>query len=67
MRGVSVIPKTAREDRLEENLRLFPLGAVQFGTINGLSDHLGAIRFLDPKEHVGFDIFDEENDQPVVS
>ncbi|KAH9907303.1 aldo-keto reductase [Xylariomycetidae sp. FL2044] len=33
--------------------------------IDGLSSTTGPIRFLNPSPHIGFDIFDEENDQPL--
>ncbi|KAK8085058.1 NADP-dependent oxidoreductase domain-containing protein [Apiospora hydei] len=50
-----------------------PLEAVlsgPYGPMKGSPDLLkmtrsGALRFLDPKPHIGFDIFDEENDQPI--
>lgn len=66
-RGTSVIPKTANKSRLQENLCIAPLNQKHFATIDTLSTTIesGPIRFLDPSEHLGFDIFDEEIDQPV--
>ena len=66
MRGVSVIPKTARAERLSENLKLSALQIEQMHKINALESTVGPIRYLDPREYVGFDVFDEDNDQPVV-
>ena len=66
MRGVSVIPKTARVERLAENLELATLGPEQMKDISALGSTVGPVRYLDPKEHVGFDVFDEELDQPVA-
>jgi alcohol dehydrogenase (NADP+) len=65
MRGVSVIPKTARQDRLAENLQLFTLASEHFDRITSLSHETGIVRYLDPKDYIGFDIFDETEDQPV--
>ena len=33
--------------------------------IDRLAERGGEIRFLDPRDHVGFDVFDEGGDQPV--
>ena len=33
--------------------------------INQLAEEKGQIRFLDPRNHIGFDIFDEILDQPM--
>ncbi|KAI1356444.1 aldo-keto reductase [Xylaria sp. FL0043] len=64
-RGIPVIPKSAQEDHLKENLALGKLSDGDFDMVDKLSEFRGPIRFLDPKPHIGFDIFDEENDQPV--
>ncbi|KAK7991738.1 hypothetical protein PG988_000532 [Apiospora saccharicola] len=64
-RGIPVVPKSVHESRLRENLNLFSLPEVDFQKVNQLSHKTGAIRFLNPKPHIGFDIFDEENDEPV--
>ena len=62
MHGVSVIPKTARTERLSENLELSALNPAQVHEISSLGSTIGPIRYLDPREHVGFDVFDEEED-----
>ena len=65
-RGTSVIPKTVHEDRLTENMGLFKLNDVQFKKIDCLSNKVGTVRYLDPTGHIGFDIFDELHDQPIL-
>jgi len=65
LRGVSVIPKTAREGRLEENLGLFRLNNQHIDRISSLSRETGPVRYLDPRDYIGFDVFDELEDQPV--
>jgi alcohol dehydrogenase (NADP+) len=65
MRGVSIIPKTTRQDRLAENLELLRLASEHFDYISSLSQETGIVRYLDPKDYIGFDIFDETEDQPV--
>ncbi|KAK8061557.1 aldo-keto reductase [Apiospora phragmitis] len=64
-RGIPIVPKSVHKSRLGENLNLLSLPEVDFQTFNQLSHKTGAIRFLNPKPHIGFDIFDEENDEPV--
>jgi diketogulonate reductase-like aldo/keto reductase len=64
-RGVPVIPKSNKEHHMHENLHLVRLPEDKFHIIDQLSASQGPIRFLDPRQHLGFDIFDEENDQPV--
>ena len=32
---------------------------------NQLAEERGQIRFLDPRDHIGFDIFDQSHDQPT--
>lgn len=66
-RGTAVIPKTVHEDRLAENMGLFKLNDVQFNRIDCLSSKAGAVRYLDPTGHIGFDIFDELYDQPILN
>ena len=62
-----MIPKTARVERLSENLMLLELQTEQVNEIKTLGTTVGPIRYLDPREHVGFDVFDEQNDQPVAN
>lgn len=50
---------------MEENLQLRILPREAFQAVSDIWLKRGPIRFLDPSSHLGFDIFDEENDQPV--
>ncbi|CAK37432.1 uncharacterized protein An01g14370 [Aspergillus niger] len=63
--GISVIPKTVRQSRMVENLDLKQLPDKDMETIYDLSKKKGEVRYLDPKNHIGFNIFDERHDQPV--
>lgn len=65
-RGTAVIPKTVHENRLVENLGLFRLRDESFREINELSSKTGTVRYLDPSAHVGFDVFNELDDEPVM-
>lgn len=64
-RGIPVVPMSVHESRLRENLNLFSLPEADFQRVNQLTHRAGSIRFLDPSPYIGFDIFDEENDEPV--
>ncbi|KAL9608531.1 MAG: hypothetical protein Q9167_006645 [Letrouitia subvulpina] len=64
-RGSSVVPKTVRETRMDENRQLFRLDETDMKHIDHLAEEQGHIRFLDPRDHIGFDIFDESCDQPA--
>ena len=64
-RGTSVIPKTIHDERLVENLNIFVLSKEQFDKIDSLASEVGAVRYLDPRGHIGFDIFDETRDEPI--
>ncbi|KFY40756.1 hypothetical protein V495_05287 [Pseudogymnoascus sp. VKM F-4514 (FW-929)] len=66
-RGVSVVPKTVQADRMVENRELSRLSDKDMAKINKIVESTGAVRYLDPKEHIGFDIFTESLDEPVVS
>jgi alcohol dehydrogenase (NADP+) len=44
---------------------LIKLNGYQMSVVNNLASMKGYVRFLDPKEYIGFDIFDEDRDQPV--
>ncbi|MCJ1378549.1 hypothetical protein MMC17_001648 [Xylographa soralifera] len=65
-RGTAVIPKTSNKLRLAENLEIAVLNEKDFETINSLAREANTIRYLDPKGHVGFDVFDELRDEPVT-
>ena len=46
-------------------MQLIELDVENFNRVNSLSKATGALRYLDPTGHIGFDIFDEVYDQPV--
>ncbi|KAL2114388.1 hypothetical protein VUR80DRAFT_8078 [Thermomyces stellatus] len=64
-RGVPVIPKSVTEAHMRQNLDLKILPDNAFEIVEKVSAEKGPIRFLDPSAHLGFDIFDEEHDQPT--
>ncbi|KAI0187399.1 NADP-dependent oxidoreductase domain-containing protein, partial [Xylaria flabelliformis] len=65
-KGIPVVPKSVQEHHLRQNLQLFRLCDTDFRSIEDLLSQRGPIRFLNPSPHIGFDIFDEENDQPTA-
>lgn len=65
MRGTSVIPKTVHEARMRENRDLFLLSDEDMTRINSLAADKGIVRYLEPKDYIGFDIFNEEADEPL--
>jgi len=60
------VPKTIQASRLEENRQIFNLDDSAMNIINQLAEGRGQVRFLDPRAHIGFDIFDESHDQPTM-
>ncbi|KAH6678873.1 aldo-keto reductase [Plectosphaerella plurivora] len=64
-KGVPVVPKSVTEAHLVQNLQLKELPESLFQIVDGLSAAKGHLRFLDPSHHLGFDIFDETEDQPT--
>jgi hypothetical protein len=52
---------------MKQNLQLKRLPDDLFRAVDTISSQRGPIRFLDPSRHIGFDIFDEELDQPVAN
>lgn len=52
---------------MTQNLGLQLLPKHLFNVVNELFSERGPLRFPDPGCHLGFDIFDEENDQPVMN
>ena len=61
-----MIPKTVHKDRLAENLDLFRLNDEHFQMIDFLSSEKGTIRYLDPRDHIGFNVFSELRDEPIM-
>jgi alcohol dehydrogenase (NADP+) len=56
-----------QDSHLQQNIQLTRLSDEDFRAVDQLSSERGPVRFLDPSRHLGFDIFDEENDQPVAN
>jgi hypothetical protein len=52
---------------MKQNLDLKKLPGGAFAAVENISTNRGLTRFLDPSRHLGFDIFEEENDQPVAN
>jgi hypothetical protein len=52
---------------MKQNLDLTRISDQDFRTVDQLASERGPVRFLDPSRHLGFDIFDEENDQPLAN
>lgn len=62
-----MVLKSVNEAHMKDNLRLKRLPDDLFVIVPQLSLERGPLRFLDLSRHLGFDIFDEEKDQPVES
>ncbi|XXH02725.1 hypothetical protein Hte_009110 [Hypoxylon texense] len=67
-RGIAVVPKSAKPSRIKENFDvMFALTDAekeQISTLMGVRGERG-VRNLANAEHIGFDVFDEELDQPI--
>jgi diketogulonate reductase-like aldo/keto reductase len=66
-RGIPVVPKSVQEEHMKQNLQLKRLPDELFSDVDTVSSQNGPMRFLNPSRHIGFDIFDEELDQPVAN
>ena len=67
-RGTSVVPKSFNTLRIKENLEAVAgpdLPEADMEALNNLKGPGSYVRFNDPRTYYGFDIYDEENDQPV--
>jgi alcohol dehydrogenase (NADP+) len=56
-----------REERLTENMELFRLSDEHMARISHIAEVKGTVRYLDPRNHIGFNIFNESADEPVES
>lgn len=63
-----MIPKSTQTTHLRSNMEVRKLPDELFNLVDGLAaSHFGGpVRFLDPSRHIGFDIFDEGNEQPTT-
>ena len=64
-RGIPTVPKSVQEDHLKENLQVFELSDDQLQRMNNIFESSDTVRYLDPQNHIGFDVFDENEDQTV--
>ncbi|KAK4445763.1 NADP-dependent oxidoreductase domain-containing protein [Podospora aff. communis PSN243] len=64
-RGIPVVPKSVQKHHMIQNFEIQRLPEDLYDIVNNLWAERGPIRFLDPSRHLGFDIFDEVNDQPT--
>ncbi|MCJ1388396.1 hypothetical protein MMC18_001243 [Xylographa bjoerkii] len=65
-RGTSAVPKSSRSEHINSNIILPELSKADLKTLDRLRKPQDQIRFLDPKEYLGFDIFNEEADEPIA-
>jgi len=49
-----------------KNRDLFRLSDEHIAKINCIAKVKGSIRYLDPRNHIGFDIFNEDVDEPIL-
>ncbi|KAK5656581.1 hypothetical protein OQA88_4560 [Cercophora sp. LCS_1] len=67
-KGIPIVPKSVQKAHMEQNISLQRLPDGLWKEIDEVAAKRGGpLRFLDPSKHLGFDIFDEEKDQPVGS
>lgn len=64
--NISVVPRTTRIAHLIDNMNLKRLTSDQMLGMAMISRTVGEFRFSDPRHELGFDIFDEKEDQPEV-
>jgi hypothetical protein len=50
---------------MTENRDLFNVAEEDMAILNDLAHRKGTVRFLDPRNHIGFDIFREDVDEPA--
>ena len=67
MRGTSVIPKSNNSARIESNFAPLELTDSEFKAISNLGSSENAIRRNNPIEHIGFDIYNELQDEPTLA
>ncbi|MCJ1382330.1 hypothetical protein MMC17_005443 [Xylographa soralifera] len=65
-RRTSAVPKSSRSEHIDSNFVLPELSKADLKTVDSLKEPQDWIRFLDPEEYLGFDIFNEEADEPVA-
>jgi protein-ribulosamine 3-kinase len=66
-RGTIVVPKSVHETRIKANFQLMNLSTEDFGILDNLRDESNSVRYLDPRYHLGFNIFSDTADEPVLN
>ena len=61
-----MVLKTVQEERMVKNRDLFRLRDEHIVKLNCIAKVKGTIRYLDPRNHIGFDIFNEYVDEPIL-
>lgn len=64
-RGTSIIPKSSKPERISLNTKATELEDEDFRKVENLRDEASSMRMNDPKNHIGFDIYNEEVEEPV--
>jgi alcohol dehydrogenase (NADP+) len=50
---------------MAENMDLFTIDEIHMSVLDSLAEKKGPVRYLDPRNHIGFDIFREDVDEPA--
>lgn len=64
-RGTSIVPKSNRPERISLNTQFIQLDDQDFKKVEGLRDEANSMRMNDCKNHIGFDIYNEEVEEPM--
>lgn len=64
-RGTSIVPKSNKPERISLNTQVIRLEDQDFKKVENLRDEASSMRMNDPKNHIGFDIYNEEVEEPV--
>ncbi|KAF8246558.1 aldo-keto reductase [Wilcoxina mikolae CBS 423.85] len=64
-RGTSIVPKSSNAGRILLNTQVFELAVEDFEAVETLRDEKTSMRMNDPKNHIGFDIYNEVVEEPV--
>lgn len=64
-RGTSIVPKSNKPERISLNTQVIQLEDQDFKIVEDLRDEASSMRMNDPKKHIGFDIYNEEVEEPV--
>ena len=65
-RGTSAVPKSSQPKHIDSNIKLIGLSKADITVLDHTRKQDDFIRYLDPQDYLGFDIFNEEADEPVA-